>query len=486
MAMAAVAGEGMMKPEGDALRAQAAAEMGKGKEVAQRMVDFINASPSAFHATATCVQRLEANGFEKLSEREIWTPKLKAGGKYYFTRNNSSIVAFAIGGKYQPQNGFKIIGAHTDSPNLQVKPTSACGAAGFQQVSVATYGGGLWHTWFDRDLTVAGRVVVRLPDGSLETQLVNIEKPILKVPNIAIHLQSAEERLAFKIQKENHICPILCTAVAARLQGHDDRGPGKHHNVLMDALALKLGCNPADIVDFELSLSDTQPATVGGLFGEFVFSPRIDNLASCFCALEAMVTAPDLEDDTQCRAIVLFDNEEVGSESYSGAGCTHLTTLVNRLTTDFGSGERHVEDHDIALAHSLIFSADGAHAVHPNYMEKHHALHRPEMHKGVVLKFNVNQRYATSSVTASVVREMARRHNIPLQDFSVGNDTPCGSTIGPITATRLGVKTIDMGIAQLSMHSIREMCGTMDILHMCQLFNVFFTEFHKMRLNDNE
>eukprot|EP00670_Eutreptiella_braarudii_P024729 CAMPEP_0174382868 /NCGR_PEP_ID=MMETSP0811_2-20130205/124860_1 /TAXON_ID=73025 ORGANISM="Eutreptiella gymnastica-like, Strain CCMP1594" /NCGR_SAMPLE_ID=MMETSP0811_2 /ASSEMBLY_ACC=CAM_ASM_000667 /LENGTH=464 /DNA_ID=CAMNT_0015536275 /DNA_START=47 /DNA_END=1441 /DNA_ORIENTATION=- len=454
-----------------------------GKQMAQKMVAFINQSPSAFHAVEQCRKRLEECGFQRLSEKQSWVGKLQANGRYYFTRNNSSIVAFAIGGKYQPQNGFKIIGAHTDSPNLQVKPVSATGKAGYQQVSVATYGGGLWHTWFDRDLTLAGRVMLRA-DGKLQTRLVHIERPILKVPNLAIHLQTADERTAFKISKEDHICPILCTKIAAELAGEEGVDKPRHHAALLALLAEQLQCNPEDITDFELSVCDTQPASVGGLHNEFVFAPRIDNLASCFCALEAMATAEGLESDPQCRVIALFDHEEVGSDSYAGAGCTHITSLITRLTCDLQTGASSAQDYEVATASSTILSADGAHATHPCYVGKHHELHRPELHKGPVLKFNANQRYATTAPSAAAFRELGVRHGIPLQDFAVGNDTGCGSTIGPISATRLGIRTIDIGIGQLSMHSIRETCGTVDVLFFTKLMAAFFTDYHTLEIDE--
>eukprot|EP00667_Euglena_gracilis_P008896 EG_transcript_9027 len=448
-----------------------------GRQLAERLVRFINQSPSPFHAVQTCVQRLEESGFQRLSERQAWS--LERNGKYFFTRNRSSVVAFAIGGKYDPKNGVKIVGAHSDSPNLQVKPVSATSRVGYHQVSVSTYGGGLWHTWFDRDLTVAGRIVVRSGD-KLESRLVHIPKPILRVPNLCIHLQSSEESAAFKVNKEDHICPILCSTVAAELAGAP-KAQAKHQPALLQALAEVAGCKWEDIVDFDLSVCDTQPAAVQGLYDEFVCAPRIDNLASCFCALEALVAAEGLAEDPQCRVIALFDNEEVGSESYAGAGCNHLVNLISRLAT-FG-GADPAQAVEVASANSFILSVDCAHAVHPCYIGKHHELLRPEMHKGVVVKFNANQRYATNAIHAAPLRELSRRHAVPLQDFAVRNDTPCGSTIGPISATRLGIRTVDIGLPELSMHSIRETCGTTDVFYLKRLIEVFFTDYHKLEID---
>jgi len=265
--------------------------------------------------------------------------------------------------------------------------------------------------------------------------------------------------------------------------------PPRHHSMLMRLLAHEAGCSPEDIHDFDLSVCDVQPAALGGLFEEFVFAPRIDNLASCFCALEALCgSLPSLEEDPQCRVIALFDHEEVGSESYAGAGCTHLPTLLTRLTAALarGQGLSAEEAREMAASESLILSADCAHAVHPNYADKHHPLHRPLLHRGVVVKYNANQRYATSAVTSAIVREVAQRSNVPLQHFTVGNDTPCGSTIGPIAATRLGIRTADVGLAQLSMHSIRETCGVGDVWHLHRLFEGFLADGHRVTVADSE
>eukprot|EP01012_Entosiphon_sulcatum_P020338 TRINITY_DN2530_c0_g1_i1.p1 TRINITY_DN2530_c0_g1~~TRINITY_DN2530_c0_g1_i1.p1 ORF type:complete len:477 (-),score=94.85 TRINITY_DN2530_c0_g1_i1:19-1428(-) len=459
----------------------------RGTQVAQRLVEFVNASPSPFHAVDNAKTRLIAAGYKQLSERASWTQDLKPNGKFFFTRNNSSIVAFAIGGKYAAGNGLKIIGAHTDSPNLQVKTVSATGRTGFQQVSVATYGGGLWHTWFDRDLTVAGRVIYREGDA-LQYKLVHVKRPILRVPTLCIHLQSDEERSAFKPNKEAHITPVLCTQLAAQLNAFPEATSDiekKHHPVLLSIVAKEANIPASSIVDFELSVVDTQPAVIGGALEEFVFSPRLDNLTSSFIALEALIQSQEsLAEDPQVRVIALFDNEEVGSDSVAGAGCTHVESLINRLSAELLKERPDIDS--ISRANSFMLSADLAHAVHPCYTAKHHDLHQPQIHKGVVFKFNFNQRYATNARTAAPVRELARRNNIPIQDFMVANDTPCGSTIGPILSTRSGIRTIDIGIPQLSMHSIRETCGVVDTWYYQHLFQEFFHSFHKIAVTDDE
>ena len=419
----------------------------------------------------------------RLRESEAWgsAGQVVAGGKYFYTRNQSTLVAFVVGGAYEPGGGFKVVGAHTDSPVLKVKPVSKKSdkASGLIQLGAECYGGGLWHTWFDRDLTVAGSVIVKTAEGGFERRLLHCKKPILRVPNLAIHLQTPAERQTFTINKETHLTPILGIDLAIlaeeQLNGDAEPADDRHSPAFLALIAKELGCAVGDIQDFDLTLCDTQPAACWGMNDEFVSSPRTDNQVHCFTAMEALIShaaAAELATDTDVAMIALFDHEEVGSESFSGACSPVMGEAISRVCGCFTA---EPELAMVALQKSFLVSADVAHALHPNYVSaaapfapsssaseeaaaqaaKHESNHQPKLNGGTVLKTNDNQRYATHAATGFVVREIARRAGIPVQEFVVRNDCPCGTTIGPIIAARVGLRTADVGIPSLSMHSIR-------------------------------
>ncbi|KAL8359655.1 hypothetical protein RB598_008160 [Gaeumannomyces tritici] len=486
-------------------------------------LDFVNASPTPYHAVATSASLLEAAGFQLIKERDSWGSSLKPGGKYYLTRNGSSIVAFAVGAKWRPGNPFAMVGAHTDSPCLRLKPVSKKTNVGFLQVGVECYGGGIWHSWFDRDLGVAGRALVKDADGNFAQRLVKVDRPILRIPTLAIHLDRSTE---FSPNKETQLFPIA-GLVAAELNrtgaGTDETAPApdadaegadyqplkqmteRHHPYIIEIVAKHVGVAPADVVDFELVLFDTQKACLGGLNDEFIFSARLDNLNMTFCAVRGLidsVSAPtSLEAETAIRLISCFDHEEIGSTSSQGANSNLLPTVIRRLCavppSRFVADDTPSEDnsyHNIdgsesgeastafeqSLATSFLISADMAHSVHPNYAAKYESSHAPEMNKGTVIKVNANQRYATNSPGIVLLQEAAKVAGVPLQLFVVRNDSPCGSTIGPMLSAKTGIRTLDLGNPQLSMHSIRETGGTYDVEHSIRLFDAFLSSYSKL------
>lgn len=373
---------------------------------------------------------------------------------------------------------------------------------GILEVGVQTYGGGLWHTWFDRDLTVAGRVILKKENaGSVlySHRLVRIEEPIMRVPTLAIHLDRGVND-GFKVNTQTHLLPILATSLKAEVnkvssenssvesgkKENDKTGSSnaKHHPILLQLLASKLECEPDEICDFELQACDTQPSIVAGAAKEFVFSGRLDNLCMSFCSLKALIDATSsdssLEEEPGVSMVALFDHEECGSNSAQGAGSPVVLDAISRITDSFSPNSKLLEK---AVQRSFLVSADMAHGLHPNYMDRHEENHQPKLHGGLVIKQNANQRYATNAVTSFIFREIASKHNLPVQDFVVRNDMACGSTIGPILASGIGIRTVDVGAPQLSMHSIREMCAVDDVKYSYEHFKAFFQEFSRLDAN---
>lgn len=444
---------------------------------------FLVASPTPYHMCTRAATQLTEAGFTEIKETDPWAEKsmLKPGGKYFYTRAASTIVAFAIGAAFEAGNGFKVVGAHTDSPVLKVKPVSKKSAHGYIQIGVECYGGGLWHTWFDRDLSLAGAVIIEKDGGGFERQLVHINRPLLRVPNLCIHLQTADERSKFEVNKETHLAPILAmelnkTAEAEGASGMDER----HAPELLKILAAELKVKPEQIKDMDLSLFDTQPGQVWGANEEFFSSPRLDNQVSCFMGLEALVQhSKDLSKDSDVSVVCCFDHEEVGSDSAHGAGSPIMQEVVERVNTCFGVAPG-AEKFKLSLQKSFVVSSDVAHGIHPNYASKHEAKHAPMLNSGVVIKLNSNQRYATSATTGFVIRELSRRGDLGCQEFVVRNDCPCGSTIGPKIAALTGIRTVDIGIPSLSMHSIRETIGCADVATSTALFVAFFKSFRAL------
>lgn len=367
------------------------------------------------------------------------------------TRNDSSLAAFVLGGKPPESAGFKIIGAHTDSPNLRLKPNPVFEKNGYIQLGVEVYGGVLLSTWTDRDLSLAGRVVLR----SHENRLLKINRPLLRIPQLAIHLNRTVNEKGLILNQQMHLPPILTL--------------GKSKTALNELVAEEIKCRPQDILSMELSLYDVQPGTFAGAEQEFLFAPRLDNLASCHAATLALLQSEGKAAAT--RVVVLYDNEEVGSETAQGGGSFFLKDVLERIVQ---GAKKPREALMRSLAHSIFVSADMAHAVHPNYAEMHDANHMPIINKGPVIKTNAGQRYATDGASSAYFESLCEKADVTVQKFAMRSDLACGTTIGPITATNLGVRTVDVGNPMLSMHSAREMAGAKDHGDIIRVFKMFF------------
>lgn len=416
------------------------------------LLDFINASPTPFHAVLESILRLKAKGFSLLSEQENWSSFMQANGNglHLVTRGETALVAFAIP-QNMPIQSFRIIGAHTDSPNLRLKPNATYSKEGYQQLSVEVYGGALLNSWLDRDLSLAGRVLCK-KNGRLESHLVRLDNLLVRIPQLAIHLDREVNERGLIVNKQDHLNPIVGLSNA-----------GFTMNDLHSLCAKSLGVLTDSVIRVELMLHDAVPATLGGFQQEFIFAPRLDNLGMCHAALTALVESIDDVQAGVVPLVVLFDHEEVGSESAYGAGSPLLLDVMERLV--YANGDDKEKFYQV-LARSFCVSADMAHAVHPNYPDRHDARHRPMMNAGPVIKFNSQQRYATSIYTAALFEACCKQAGVPVQTYSHRSDLPCGSTIGPITASRLGIRTVDVGNAMVSMHSVREMAGSQDPTYM--------------------
>lgn len=458
----------------------------------QKIVDGLNTSVSPFHSVETVRKLLDESKFEEIKETDSWS--LEAGKKYYFTRNNSTICAFTVGNKVSndnPPDCFKIVGCHTDSPCIRLAPITKTEVKGFKELAVQWYGGGLWHTWMDRDLAMAGRVIVKNDEtGKLEDKYWHHEEPLVRIPNMCIHLQSATEREALKLNKESRLKPIIATSIIDSLmeededeESKDDPETGittKHFKSFLKLIGEEIGSKPENIVDFELSLCDAYKSCIMGLHKEFISSGRLDNMLSSLCATHALIeVAGEPQDNSSINLVYLFDHEEIGSVSDQGAQGTIVKDSTERIFAAFN--EQQIDTrYKQALRNSYCVSADMAHAVHPNYTEKHQSLHAPKCHEGIVVKFNCNQRYMTDSVTTALLRAVAEKNDVPLQDFIIKQDLPCGSTIGPALASIVGMKVVDIGAPQLAMHSVREFAGTTDTLYYHKLFAGFFRDFEEV------
>ena len=432
--------------------------------LAADLLRFIDKSPSPYHAVAETVTRLEAAGFEPLKEADLW--QLAPGDARFVIRGDGSILAFRVGEAPPAEAGFRIIGAHTDSPNLRLKPRADVTTKGLRQLAVEPYGGVLLHTWLDRDLGLAGRVVFE-SEGELHTGLVHADRPMLRVPNLAIHLYRELRRDGLELNPQKHMLPVI---------GFEDGA------TLGEWLVLELrdqgreNLQVGDLRGFDLMTADSQASALGGQDGEFIFAPRLDNLASCHAAICALIGAGEAPLTPATRVVVLYDHEEVGSETAQGAAGPMLLNTLERIGTALG------KDTDQALARavarSVLISADMAHAVHPNYSDRHEPGHQPVLGGGPVIKVNAGQSYASDAQTVALFSRLCHQVGVEPQHFVSRSDLRCGSTIGPISAARVGIPTVDVGNPMLSMHSCREMAARDDVAPMIDVLTAFFRESH--------
>ena len=416
----------------------------------QGLTEFISSSPTPFHAVSTMSERLTGSGYQRLHESEDWDLQPNTG--YWVTRNDSSIIAFHTGSSLSFANGVRLVGAHTDSPCLKIKPNPELKGHGCQRLAAEVYGGVLLRTWFDRDLSLAGRVTYSDSKGKVTSTLIDFETPIVQIPSLAIHLNRQANDDA-KIQRQKELNLVLALA----------ENKADFSDLLVKQLAMQ-GVEQAAVLDHEIYAYDTQAPAVGGLHGDFFVSARLDNLLSCYIGLEALLTSADGEP----KLLICNDHEEVGSQSASGAQGPFLRDFLERICQDGQQLSR-------VLSKSMLVSADNAHAIHPNYPEKHDAGHGPVINSGPVIKVNANQRYATNSETSAIFKQLAKEVDVELQTFVARNDMGCGSTIGPITASEIGVATIDVGCPQWGMHSIRETAGTKDGIGLTKVLAQFYT-----------
>ena len=411
-----------------------------------RLFEFIEASPSPYHATNETAERLDAVGFAEAARGDSWGELDPARG--FLAREGGTVIAVRTGSRVDPGRlRFSVIGAHTDSPNLRVKPQPDSGALGYRQLGVEIYGGALLNSWLDRDLGLSGRLVVsqgRTPDD-VRTVLWRCDRPLLRVPQLAIHLDR-DVNDALKLDRQQHMTPIWGLGAATP-------------DAFRDFLASELEVEPEAVLSWDVMAHDLTPPAQMGRHGEMYAAARIDNLASCHAAVEALAGLEGGPPNDTAAVVVLFDHEEIGSDSATGAGSPILPDALERIALALGADR---EQYLRAVARSLCVSADGAHAVHPNYPERHEPAHLPRLNGGPVIKSNANVRYATDAQTSARFAAACVSAGVPHQVYAHRSNLPCGSTIGPITAARLGMSVVDVGSPQLSMHSARELGGSDD------------------------
>lgn len=430
------------------------------KRQVQNLLDFIDASPSPWHVVKTIEAQLAAQTppWQRLDETAKWT--LQPGGRYYVVRDDSSIILFVQGQKPLTETGFKIVGAHTDSPGLRIKPNAASSADGLVRLGVEVYGGPILATFADRDLSLAGRIAYKDDQGRITGKLVKFDQPLLRLPNLAIHMNRTVNEDGLKLQKQTELPLILSVLTEEQL-------PKAYFSVLLQQQS---GIAAERILSWDLAVYDTQKGVFWGKDSEFYADSQLDNLASCHAALQALLDDTVLQSDAT-RVCALFDHEEIGSQSNKGADGSFLPDVLQRIALSNATGS---EDYARALAKSFMISADMAHAYQPNFPNAYDPGHKVSVNKGPVIKVNANHNYSSESVSAAMFADWCEQAGAPYQKYSHRCDMPCGSTIGPITSAKLGIRSIDVGSPMWAMHSIRESAGVLDHDYMIRVMKRFF------------
>lgn len=428
------------------------------KQAAQELIDFIHESPTNFHAILNLKKQLIDKGFVQLFSGESW--HIERGGKYFVTKNHSSLFAFIPGTGDIAENGFKLICAHSDSPTFRIKPHAEMPVEGkYLKLNTEVYGGPIMYTWFDRPLSMAGRVMLK-SDNPLKpaTRFVNFKRPLLIIPHLAIHFNRAVNEQGNPLSKQRDMLPVL-----GMINEHFEKD-----NFLLKRIAEEMQVLPEDILDFDLTLYDFEKGCLTGINEEFISCGKLDDLAMAHAGMKALL---DSKESVKTRILAIFDNEEVGSGTKQGAGSPILRTIIERIVFGLNGSP---EDLYRALHHSFMISADMAHALHPNYPEKHDPTNHPVLNGGPVIKINANQKYVTDGDAAAVFATICRIAGVPCQTFVNHSDMAGGSTLGNILLSQMEIRGVDIGNPMWAMHSVRETGGTLDHHYVIKAFTTFY------------
>ena len=429
------------------------------KSFAREVIEFIDESPSTYHVVKNCSDILDENGFERIMPREKW--EIKKGGKYFLKKSSSTIIAFTVGEDFDVKDGFKIFGAHTDSPCFRIKPSPEIVTENIVRLNTEVYGGPILSTWFDRPLSIAGRVIVKGENSFFpRTVKIKIDEPLLTIPNLAIH-QNREVNNGVKIDKQNDVLPVIS------LINKNFEREGYLERVILE----KTGIKKEDIIDFDLYLYATEKGCLLGANEEFMSSPKIDNLASVYTGLIGLLEAEENQD--RINIFVAFDNEEIGSATKQGADSNYLLNTLERISLALGLSRG---DFLQMLESSYILSADAAHAAHPAHLGKTDPTNRGKINEGISIKISAKQKYTSDGYSIAVIKQLIEGTEIQIQPFVNESNELGGSTIGPISSTHLDIDGVDLGVPMLAMHSVRELCGIFDVFYLKELAKEFFSK----------